>query len=166
MDLLLDFANPKSRMFSCIWVMRARMTRVTHEGIRWNTAFFLVLIQMNKLDSYRNTSRNIKTARRHWRHWQPCLTLQVSFGNTSELCATPALNEDGSAMLPGTPIFNEVRTWKWNPNLRLKSCIVYAFLNMWPQICILLFPELLQLLTLDVEYYQLSIPSHCNMLLT
>lgn len=35
------------------------------------------------------------------------LKKQVSFGNTSELCATPALNEDGSAMLPGTPIFNE-----------------------------------------------------------
>jgi len=35
------------------------------------------------------------------------LKKQVSFGDATELCATPALNEDGLPMIPGTPIFNE-----------------------------------------------------------
>jgi len=35
------------------------------------------------------------------------LKKQVSFGDATELCATPALNEDGTPMIPGTPIFNE-----------------------------------------------------------
>lgn len=35
------------------------------------------------------------------------LKKQVSFGDATELCATPALNDDGTPMIPGTPIFTE-----------------------------------------------------------